>query len=26
MPDKDIKNIESAFGKKFYYSTKGNDI
>lgn len=26
LPDKDIKNIESAFGKKFYYSTKGNDI
>ena len=26
LPDKELKNIEPGFGKKFYYSTKGNDI
>ncbi|MEI4801661.1 immune inhibitor A domain-containing protein [Bacillus sp. FJAT-51639] len=26
LPDKEVKNIEPGFGKKFYYSTKGNDI
>ncbi|EOA3904988.1 immune inhibitor A domain-containing protein [Bacillus cytotoxicus] len=26
LPDKEIKNIEPSFGKKFYYSTKENDM
>ncbi|KFN04151.1 M6 family metalloprotease domain-containing protein [Bacillus clarus] len=26
LPDKEVKTIEPAFGKKFYYSTKGDDL
>lgn len=26
LPDKDIKTIEPAFGKQYYYSTKGDDL
>ena len=26
LPDKDVKTIEPAFGKKYYYSTKGDDL
>ncbi|MGI2750940.1 immune inhibitor A domain-containing protein [Bacillus cytotoxicus] len=26
LPDKDVKGIEPAFGQKYYYSTKGDDL
>ncbi|WP_406651925.1 M6 family metalloprotease immune inhibitor InhA1 [Bacillus cereus] len=26
LPDKDVKTIEPAFGKQYYYSTKGDDL
>ncbi|HDR5429464.1 TPA: immune inhibitor A [Bacillus anthracis] len=26
LPDKDIKTIDPAFGKQYYYSTKGDDL
>ncbi|MDM5153913.1 immune inhibitor A [Bacillus sp. DX1.1] len=26
LPDKEVKGIEPAFGKKYYYSTKGDDL
>src|SRR6476646_7055969 len=26
LPDKDVKGIQPAFGKKYYYSTKGDDL
>ncbi len=26
LPDKDVKTIDPAFGKQYYYSTKGDDL
>jgi immune inhibitor A len=26
LPDKEVKGIQPAFGKKYYYSTKGDDL